>query len=119
MDIKAQLCLHQKKIDCLCVPSLLSKKYLRSWWILDGIKSGSAPHELQRLSPSLLQPSALLIDPAPGSDAPRRSCSKLHLDEQSTFYEVFQTILMDRWSNNNTPLHCLALALNPKYYSEQ
>ncbi|GAV69776.1 LOW QUALITY PROTEIN: Dimer_Tnp_hAT domain-containing protein, partial [Cephalotus follicularis] len=28
-------------------------------------------------------------------------------------------ILIDRWNKNNTPLHCLAHALNPKYYSEQ
>ncbi|XP_048139360.1 uncharacterized protein LOC115735362 isoform X2 [Rhodamnia argentea] len=41
------------------------------------------------------------------------------LDEDSTFYEVVHTILVDRWTRNNTPLHCLAHALNPKYYSDQ
>ncbi|XP_056167042.1 uncharacterized protein LOC115679450 isoform X2 [Syzygium oleosum] len=34
------------------------------------------------------------------------------LDEESTFYEVVHTILVDRWTMN-TPLHCLAHALNP------
>ena len=37
------------------------------------------------------------------------------LDEKSTFYEVVHTILVDRWTKNNTPLHCLAHALNPRY----
>ena len=37
------------------------------------------------------------------------------LDEKSTFYEVIHTILVDRWTKNNTPLHCLAHALNPRY----
>ncbi|XP_030477544.2 uncharacterized protein LOC115694594 [Syzygium oleosum] len=41
------------------------------------------------------------------------------LNEQSTFYEAVHTILMDRWTRNNTPLHCLAHALNPRYYSYQ
>lgn len=36
------------------------------------------------------------------------------LEEQSTFYDVVQAILLDRWSKNNTPLHCLAHSLNPK-----
>ncbi|XP_030515905.2 uncharacterized protein LOC115729461 isoform X1 [Rhodamnia argentea] len=41
------------------------------------------------------------------------------LDEESSFYEVVRTILVDRWTKNNTPLHCLAHALNPRYYSDQ
>ncbi|RWR83372.1 DUF659 domain-containing protein/Dimer_Tnp_hAT domain-containing protein [Cinnamomum micranthum f. kanehirae] len=40
------------------------------------------------------------------------------LDETSTFYEVVHKILVDRWNKNNTPLHCLAHSLNPRYYSE-
>ncbi|XP_071723972.1 uncharacterized protein [Rutidosis leptorrhynchoides] len=35
------------------------------------------------------------------------------LDEKSTFYEVIHTILVDRWTKNNTPLHCLTHILNP------
>ncbi|XP_048131980.1 uncharacterized protein LOC115732504 isoform X2 [Rhodamnia argentea] len=35
------------------------------------------------------------------------------LHEESTFYEVVHKILVDRWTRNNTPLHCLAHALNP------
>ncbi|KAL3745851.1 hypothetical protein ACJRO7_014884 [Eucalyptus globulus] len=41
------------------------------------------------------------------------------LDEKSTFYEVIHTILVDRWTKNNTPFHCLAHVLNPRYYSDQ
>ncbi|KAL3753584.1 hypothetical protein ACJRO7_000916 [Eucalyptus globulus] len=41
------------------------------------------------------------------------------LDEKSTFYEVINTILVDRWTKNNTLLYCLAHALNPRYYSDQ
>ncbi|XXG79431.1 hypothetical protein AAC387_Pa09g0501 [Persea americana] len=40
------------------------------------------------------------------------------LDETSTFYDVVHKILVDRWNKNNTPLHCLAHSLNPRYYSE-
>ncbi|KAK1591824.1 hypothetical protein Q3G72_014238 [Acer saccharum] len=40
-------------------------------------------------------------------------------DETSIFYEVAYEILIDRWNKNNTPLHCLAHSLNPRYYSDQ
>ncbi|KAG5524531.1 hypothetical protein RHGRI_031254 [Rhododendron griersonianum] len=43
---------------------------------------------------------------------------KRHKDS-STFYEVVHTILVDRWNKNNTPLHCLAHSLNPRYYSDE
>ncbi|KAL5146480.1 hypothetical protein HKD37_06G016307 [Glycine soja] len=33
--------------------------------------------------------------------------------EGSTFYEVVHSILIDRWTKSNTPLHCLAHSLNP------
>ncbi|GAV66128.1 LOW QUALITY PROTEIN: DUF659 domain-containing protein/Dimer_Tnp_hAT domain-containing protein, partial [Cephalotus follicularis] len=39
--------------------------------------------------------------------------------EESPFFQVVHGILIDRWNKNNTPFHCLAHALNPKYYSEQ
>ncbi|XP_061364625.1 uncharacterized protein LOC133308064 [Gastrolobium bilobum] len=39
--------------------------------------------------------------------------------ESSTFYYVVYKILVDRWTKSSTPLHCLAHALNPKYYSDQ
>ncbi|XP_022156306.1 uncharacterized protein LOC111023231 isoform X2 [Momordica charantia] len=42
-----------------------------------------------------------------------------HLDKISSFYRVVHQILIDRWNKNNTPLHCLAHSLNPRYYSEQ
>ncbi|KAI9078654.1 hypothetical protein K1719_039403 [Acacia pycnantha] len=32
---------------------------------------------------------------------------------------VLRRILVDRWTKNSTPLHCLAYSLNPKYYSYQ
>ncbi|XP_061373651.1 uncharacterized protein LOC133315984 [Gastrolobium bilobum] len=41
------------------------------------------------------------------------------MDETSTFYEVVHGILVDRWTKHSTPLHSLAHALNPKYYSEK
>ncbi|PKU78650.1 hypothetical protein MA16_Dca014915 [Dendrobium catenatum] len=36
-------------------------------------------------------------------------------DEDSNFWSVVYTILEDRWSKSNTPLHCLAHSLNPRY----
>ncbi|KAG5010005.1 hypothetical protein JHK87_018520 [Glycine soja] len=41
--------------------------------------------------------------------------------EGSTFYEVVHSILIDRWTKSNTPLHCLAYSLNPscKHYSHE
>ena len=39
--------------------------------------------------------------------------------EESTFYDVVQSILVNRWAKGNTPLHFLAHSLNPRYYSEQ
>ncbi|XP_061366107.1 uncharacterized protein LOC133309353 [Gastrolobium bilobum] len=41
------------------------------------------------------------------------------MEESSSFYDVVHHILVDRWTKNSTPLHCLAHALNPKYYSRQ
>ncbi|KAF8389287.1 hypothetical protein HHK36_025980 [Tetracentron sinense] len=37
--------------------------------------------------------------------------------EESTFYSVVHEILVERWAKSNTPLHCLAHSLNPRYYS--
>jgi hypothetical protein len=34
---------------------------------------------------------------------------------ESLFFNVVKTILYDRWAKSNTPLHCLAYSLNPKY----
>ncbi|XP_061368975.1 uncharacterized protein LOC133311865 [Gastrolobium bilobum] len=41
------------------------------------------------------------------------------MEESSSFYNVVHRILVDRWTKNSTSLHCLAHALNPKYYSQQ
>ncbi|XP_057467262.1 uncharacterized protein LOC130796494 [Actinidia eriantha] len=41
------------------------------------------------------------------------------LDDEIEFYNVVHKILVDRWNKNNTPLHCLAHALNPRYYSDK
>ena len=35
-------------------------------------------------------------------------------DEYSSFWSVVYDILIDRWTKNCTPLHCLAHSLNPK-----
>ncbi|WCJ21049.1 hAT transposon superfamily [Euphorbia peplus] len=37
--------------------------------------------------------------------------------DYSTFYDVIHTILVTRWNKSNTPLHCLAHSLNPRYYT--
>ncbi|GAV76846.1 LOW QUALITY PROTEIN: DUF659 domain-containing protein/Dimer_Tnp_hAT domain-containing protein, partial [Cephalotus follicularis] len=34
--------------------------------------------------------------------------------DESHLFQIVHEILIDRWNNNNTPLHCLAHALNPK-----
>jgi hypothetical protein len=39
------------------------------------------------------------------------------LSQHSSFYDVVYNILIDRWSKNNTPLHCMAYSLNPRYIS--
>ena len=39
----------------------------------------------------------------------------LENDEYSLFFNVVYNILIDRWTKNCTPLHCLAHSLNPKY----
>ncbi|XP_050222742.1 uncharacterized protein LOC126672833 [Mercurialis annua] len=44
---------------------------------------------------------------------------KIRPSDYSPFYEVVHQILVDRWAKNNTPLHCLAHSLNPKYYSDK
>ncbi|XP_065849995.1 uncharacterized protein [Euphorbia lathyris] len=38
--------------------------------------------------------------------------------EDSTFYNVIHEILVSRWNKSNTPLHCLAHSLNPRYYTD-
>ncbi|XP_062206164.1 uncharacterized protein LOC133908053 [Phragmites australis] len=38
-------------------------------------------------------------------------------DEESVFYEIVHGILVARWAKSNTPLHCLAHSLNPRYYT--
>ncbi|WOK92328.1 hypothetical protein Cni_G01019 [Canna indica] len=40
------------------------------------------------------------------------------LGESSSFYDVVHSILIERWTVNNTPLHCLAHSLNPKIQEE-
>ncbi|XP_058212956.1 uncharacterized protein LOC131324830 [Rhododendron vialii] len=37
--------------------------------------------------------------------------------DELVFYSVVHNILVDRWAKSNTPLHCLAHSLNPRYYS--
>ncbi|XP_050238985.1 uncharacterized protein LOC126688363 [Mercurialis annua] len=39
--------------------------------------------------------------------------------DSSSFYLVVHSILVDRWAKSNTPLHCLAHSLNPKYYCDK
>ncbi|KAJ1381854.1 Zinc finger, BED-type [Sesbania bispinosa] len=41
------------------------------------------------------------------------------LNEHSSFYEVVYGVLIFRWTKSNTPLHCLAHSLNPRYYCRQ
>lgn len=41
------------------------------------------------------------------------------LTGKSDFFDVIQKIIVDRWNKSNTPLHCLAHSLVPKYYSEK
>ena len=40
-------------------------------------------------------------------------------DDVSPFYYIVHNILVDRWAKSNTPLHCLAHSLNPRYYSDE
>ncbi|KAL0771456.1 hypothetical protein Bca101_036607 [Brassica carinata] len=40
---------------------------------------------------------------------------KRSMSEFSPFYNVVYEILVARWTKNNTPLHCLAHSLNPRY----
>ncbi|KAG6527898.1 hypothetical protein ZIOFF_010032 [Zingiber officinale] len=37
----------------------------------------------------------------------------------SKFYEVVHNIPVERWNKSNTPLHCLAHSLNPRYYNHE
>uniref|UniRef100_A0A0D3E7Q2 DUF659 domain-containing protein n=2 Tax=Brassica oleracea var. oleracea TaxID=109376 RepID=A0A0D3E7Q2_BRAOL len=41
------------------------------------------------------------------------------LEDDSVFWNAVQSILTSRWSKSNTPLHCMAHSLNPKYYSSE
>ncbi|KAG6523798.1 hypothetical protein ZIOFF_013685 [Zingiber officinale] len=49
----------------------------------------------------------------------RVSISKGAHSEDSKFYEVVHNILVKQWNKSNTPLHCLAHSLNPRYYSHE
>lgn len=40
-------------------------------------------------------------------------------DPQETFFKQVQKIINERWNKMTTPLHLLAYALTPKYYSSQ
>lgn len=40
-------------------------------------------------------------------------------EESSTFYNMVYQTLVDGWNKNNTPLHCLAHSLNPRYYTDE
>ena len=40
-------------------------------------------------------------------------------DPEETFSKQVQTIVEERWNKMTTPLHILAFALTPKYYSSQ
>ncbi|KAK9278737.1 hypothetical protein L1049_028313 [Liquidambar formosana] len=41
-----------------------------------------------------------------------------HETKESSFFDVVHKILVDRWSKNNTPLHCMAHSLNPSCVDE-
>lgn len=41
------------------------------------------------------------------------------LTGKSAFFDAIQKVLEDRWNKSNTPLHCLAHSLVPKYYSQE
>jgi hypothetical protein len=36
-------------------------------------------------------------------------------DEESAFFTIVYDILIDLWTKSNTPLHCVAHSLNPRY----
>ncbi|KAG8377696.1 hypothetical protein BUALT_Bualt08G0059600 [Buddleja alternifolia] len=38
--------------------------------------------------------------------------------EESSFWNVVRKILEDRWNKSNTPLHCLAHSLNPRWVTD-
>ncbi|KAL9227765.1 hypothetical protein vseg_003416 [Gypsophila vaccaria] len=43
---------------------------------------------------------------------------KKNLDvDSSDFFDAIHNVLVERWDKSNTPLHCLAHSLVPKYYS--
>lgn len=37
---------------------------------------------------------------------------------QSNFFDTIHDILVARWNKSNTPLHCMAHSLVPKYYHD-
>ncbi|GMP55525.1 hypothetical protein CsSME_00020320 [Camellia sinensis var. sinensis] len=43
---------------------------------------------------------------------------KDHITGQSDFFDAIHEILEARWTKSNTPLHCIAHSLVPKYYHE-
>ncbi|KAL5822635.1 hypothetical protein ACOSQ4_020535 [Xanthoceras sorbifolium] len=47
----------------------------------------------------------------------RKERKELH--EESRFFDVVHGILVERWTESSTPLHCLAHSLNPRYYSNK
>lgn len=40
-------------------------------------------------------------------------------DPKENFFKQVQTIVEERWNKTTTPLHLLAFALTPKYYSSE
>ncbi|XP_021803930.1 uncharacterized protein LOC110748227, partial [Prunus avium] len=41
------------------------------------------------------------------------------LYEDSEFFNAVNEVLLQRWTKSNTPLHCLAHSLNPRYYTTE
>ncbi|MFA1236640.1 hypothetical protein, partial [Klebsiella pneumoniae] len=39
--------------------------------------------------------------------------------DKKAFFARIHKILVERWDKSNTPLHCMAHALNPKYYTDK
>ena len=49
----------------------------------------------------------------------RQVINEQEQDPQETFFKQVQKIINERWNKMTTPLHLLAYALTPKYYSSQ
>ncbi|XP_049935506.1 uncharacterized protein LOC116258805 isoform X2 [Nymphaea colorata] len=39
--------------------------------------------------------------------------------DNSEFFDRIHSILVEKWDKSNTPLHCMAYSLNPKYYTKK